>query len=126
VYKWVDDNGRTHFSDKPKDSKSETVEIRKSPTADKGHKERMQKRERLLKAFDDERQESKELKAAKAEEQRKRQDNCSKARDRLQAIKAASYLYEESDDPRNPVVYNDEERSKTTKEAEKSVQHWCN
>ncbi len=32
VYKWVDENGKTHFSDKPFDEKSEQVKMKREPT----------------------------------------------------------------------------------------------
>jgi uncharacterized protein DUF4124 len=126
VYKWVDENGKTHYSDKPHDKQSETVQIRKTPKLDPELETRLKKQKRLLEVMDEERQESRENKAAKAEEKRKRESNCIKARKNLQDINNASFLYEESDDPNNPKVYSVEDRVKATKDAEKAVQHWCN
>jgi hypothetical protein len=125
VYKWVDENGKTHFSHKPHDEKSETIQIRKNPALDPEHDARIKKQKRLLKVLDEERQESKQNKTAKAEEKRKRESNCKKAREKLQGIKNASFLYDETDDPENPAVYSNEKRRKATTEAEKSVHKWC-
>ena len=114
VYKWVDENGKTHYSDKPHDKQSETIQIRKTPKLDPGLETRLKKQKRLLEVMDEERQESRENKAAIAEEKRKRESNCIKARKNLQEIKNASFLFEESED-----------RVKATKDAEKAVQNWC-
>jgi len=32
VYKWIDENGKTHYSDKPFDDKSQVVEMKREPT----------------------------------------------------------------------------------------------
>lgn len=125
VYKWVDEHGKTHYSDKPHDEKSESVQIRKSPTLDPGNEARVKKQKRLLKVMGEERLEEKQIKAAKAEQKRKREGECIKARKYLQDINNASFLYKNSDDPKNPVVYSAEERMKATKEADKAVEHWC-
>ena len=125
VYKWVDENGKTHYSDKPYDEKSETIQIRKKPALDPEHAARTKKQKRLLKVMDEERQQSKQNKIAKAEEKHKRKSNCKKARKKLQGIKNASFLYDETDDPDNPLVYSDEKRRKATADAEKSVKKWC-
>jgi len=125
VYKWVDEKGKTHYSDKPVNENAETVEIKKTPALDAGHKSRVEKQRRLLKVLDEERQETKQQKAEAKAEKLKRKTNCAKARKELQEIKSASFLYKESSDPRNPLVYSDAERSKFTEDAENAVQHWC-
>lgn len=125
VYKWVDENGKTHYSDKPHDENSKSIQIRKKTALAPEHDVRMQKQKRLLKVLDEERQESKKNKIAKAEEKRKRESNCNKAREKLKGIKTASFLFDKTDDPKNPVVYSNEERRKATKDAEESVQKWC-
>jgi hypothetical protein len=33
VYKWVDENGKTHYSDKPIDDKSKEIKVKKGPSA---------------------------------------------------------------------------------------------
>jgi|GEM_PF-3611595 len=37
VYRWVDKNGKTHFSDKPLDKNAETVTIKQQPKLDAGN-----------------------------------------------------------------------------------------
>jgi Domain of unknown function (DUF4124) len=125
VYKWVDEKGKTHYSDKPHDEKAETVQIKKTPELDPTHKSRAEKQRRLLKVLDEERQETKQRKAAATAEKHKREANCAKAKKELQNMKNASFLYKESNDPKNPLIYSDKERAHFTEEAKKAVQHWC-
>ena len=126
VYKWVDENGKNHYSDTPHDEKAETVQIKNTPELDQGHDVRKQKQQRLLRVLDEERQQTKQQKAEVAAEKLKRKANCNKARKDLQNIKNASFLYKRSDDPRNPTIYSDEERAKIAEDVKKAVEHWCN
>lgn len=125
IYKWVDENGKTHYSDTAHDEKAETVQIKNTPELDPGHDVRKQKQQRLLKVLDEERQQAKQQKAEVAAAELERKANCSKARKDLQNIQNASFLYKKSDDPLNPTVYSDEERAKIAEDAKKAVAHWC-
>lgn len=125
VYKWVDENGKTHYSDKPLDEKAETIQIKETPQLDANHDSRVEKQQRLLKVLDEERQEAKQIKAEERTERLKREANCARARKDLENIKNASFLYKKSDDPRNPTVYSDEERAKIFEEVKIAVQLWC-
>ncbi len=125
VYKWVDENGKTHYSDKPLDEKSETVHIKNTPAPDPAHNERIEKRDRLLKVLDEERLDTKQQRARQAEEKRMREKNCADARIRVQQMKSAIYLYEDTNDPNNPKIYSEEDRIRATQEAEGKVKLWC-
>ncbi len=125
VYKWIDEKGETHYSDKPVDHKAETVRIKNAPKPDPAQHSRAEKHQRLLKVLAEERQEMKQRKGEAAAEKRQREINCARARKDLQNIKNARFLYKKSADPNNPVIYSDEERAKITDTADKAVQHWC-
>jgi len=126
VYKWVDESGRTHYSDKPRSEKAESVQIERAPGPDPLHNTHMDKQRRLLRVFDEERQQKKQRQAEEKTAKLKREASCSQARKTLQAIKNASFLYKKSTDPKNPVVYSDKERDKITEDAKNAVQQWCN
>lgn len=126
VYKWVDENGKTHYSDKPIDEKAETIQIKNAPELDPLHHSRVEKQRRLLKMLDEERQEMKQNRADAAVLKRKRELNCARARKDLQDINNAGFLYKKSDDPKNPLIYSNEERARITDAAKTAVHHWCN
>lgn len=125
IYKWVDENGKTHYGDKPQTTDAEKIEIKDAPNADAGVKTRSLKQKRLLKVYDEERAEKKQNKAKLAAEKRKREENCRKAKKNLAAIRNASFIYTKSEDPKNPNVYSKEERQKITDGAVKKVDKWC-
>ncbi|MFT5132002.1 MAG: hypothetical protein ACI9SC_000465 [Gammaproteobacteria bacterium] len=125
VYKWVDENGKTHYGDKPHSEKAESIRIKKKPTLDPDHDARVEKQRRLLNALDEDRLEAKKTKENAAAEMSKRKTNCAKAQKDLENITNAGFLFKKSDDPQNPTIYGDEERDKITADASKAVQYWC-
>ncbi len=125
VYKWVDENGKTHYSDKPQGENAKAIRLEKTPALDSDHDSRVEKQRRLLEVMAEERQETKQLAAQRAAEKLKREANCAKARKNLQDIMKASFLYKKSNDPLNPIVYSNEERNDITMQAKKAVQDWC-
>ena len=125
VYKWVDDSGRTHYSDKPHNEKAKSIQINKSPDPDPLHNTHVEKQRRLLKVFNEERQEAKQRQAAEKTARLKREASCSRARKSLQAIKNARFLYKKSTDPRNPIVFSYKQRNKIIEVAKKAVQQRC-
>jgi len=50
---------------------------------------------------------------------------CADARKELKKIKEARYLYEDSDDPNNPIIMTDKERKATEIEFENYIKKNC-
>ena len=125
IYKWVDENGNTHFGDKPPNQAAEEIEISTKATVDDDMEERRQKQQRLLEVFDEERQEKKAKKAEQKQEEIKRKAKCSEARKYLQEVKDAGFLYNDTGDPNNPEILSNAEREKTTAKAQARVERWC-
>lgn len=125
VYKWVDEGGKTHYSDKPLGKDAQTVELKSAPEPDPNQDSRQKKQRRLLQVMEDERQLAKQNKAREKAEAQKRKENCVKAQKNLQDIRNASFIYKKSEDPRNPTVFSEEERQQMTLNAGKAVQKWC-
>ncbi|MCH8263245.1 MAG: hypothetical protein IIA77_09440 [Proteobacteria bacterium] len=73
-------------------------------------------------------QERDEKNALKKEEKKKKDEQnkmCADARKELKKIKEARYLYEDSDDPNNPIIMTDEERKATEIEFENYIKKNC-
>lgn len=125
IYKWVDEKGKTHYSDRAVGEDAENVKLPKAPQPDPDSRSRLQKQQRLLKVMEAQRQEAEKKKARQKEERKKRRENCAKAQKDLQDLRNASFIYRKTDDPLNPSVYTEEERSRITRDAEASVEKWC-
>ena len=82
------------------------------------------KRERLLRAFEEERRQAEEKAEKQAAEKAEREMKCRHARDRLRVVRQAGRIYNVDDDG-NRVVQTDEARAETTRQAEDYVAYWC-
>ena len=94
IYKWVDENGKVHYSNKPPpEEDTQEMEIESDPgagTSTLTDEERREKQQRLLDAFEKERGE-KEAAQAKAEQEKKeRKIWCARAKDDLRELKEAA------------------------------------
>ena len=125
VYRWVDETGRVHYSDRPQSESAEQIATPKSPPPTKAlEQNRAIKRQRLLDAFAKEREEQAAAKAKQEDEQKERKVRCARAKDRLQRYQDAQYIYD-LDENGNEVVFSFEERARFETEARENVRKWC-
>ena len=123
VYKWVDDDGRIHYSDRP-GAQARQLNIDIEPAVGDAGIDRKEKRQRYLDAVAKERadkeQKAQEEKQRKAEQQRR----CLFAKDRLYRLRRAGYLYD-LDQSGERVVLTDSERETAIQDFEKNIQRYC-
>jgi hypothetical protein len=103
VYRWVDSQGRVHFSDKaPPDQKVDTValpEVEATPSADVlPEADALERQRRLVQVLEEERLERERLKAEAKAEAEKKAAYCERFKNRLERMESASLLYSENDD----------------------------
>ena len=101
VYRWVDDQGRVHFGDRPESEAASEVKIRiepqsSPPAADEA--ERSRHRRRLLEIYQEDREARKEAARKQKEERTKRAAECARARDKLAQLSSAGSLYNKGPD----------------------------
>ena len=125
IYKWVDEKGAVHFEDRPRAQATKKIVIKDSGNHDKAYQDELNKQNKLLDVYTDERQELNQRKEKIREEKQTRNSNCNLARKNLAEIKTASYLYEATADAFNPRILTEAERLAETAIAEAAVQHWC-
>jgi len=128
VYKWVDQQGRTHYGEKPPaKTTSEQMHLNpsSSPSVDnispQEHKNRQRK---LLRAYEEERlqREDNRLKAKQDSERRKRQ--CSTARNRLRIVGSGRRIYD-LDKQGNRVYLDSKALDKARAAAARDVRRLC-
>lgn len=125
VYKWIDEDGKVVYGDKPKSDNAAEIKIKKKPKPDKNTQERVQKQQKLLKVMQEEREEKIALKKEEQEKKKQQQKKCAEVQEKLTEIKNASFLYEETDDPDNPKIISDEKRKSTEQEHENFLKENC-
>ncbi len=130
IYKWVDDNGQVHYSEKAPDKKRAAKQIhlpRYTPpqAATVTPAQRKQKRNNLLRAFDEERKLRKDAQAKKNQQDARRQHNCILARDKLKNYQRASVLYS-LDKQGKRIYFSDIQRSRAEANLRSRISKWCN
>lgn len=127
IYKWTDADGRVHYSDRPAATVSQSLEIRQlsapAPAAAASPGPRIS-REKLLRAYEEERAIEKKEAAERMAQKQLRAKNCLAARTNLEAYRNARYLYEEDENGERRVL-SFSERDAATEEMQKSVDFWC-
>jgi hypothetical protein len=127
VYKWVDEQGRVHFSDRPDAGESTGIKIKEQPAAQPsdGQSDRQQKMQRMLDVYAEERAEKKEARQKQQAEREKRKQYCAHARDRYKSHIRASGIYDLGSDGKRRYL-SEEERARHIKRMKSEIDRWCN
>jgi hypothetical protein len=128
VYKWVDENGQTRFSDKPPiQNKFETLNMPSSAppntTPALSESERLEKQKKLLQVFDEEREAKAKSRQQFAIQKQEITQKCTNARNRLEYI-STGVLYRK-DKQGERIYYTEEERNAKQKELQLFIQKNC-
>ncbi len=127
VYRWVDENGKTHYGDRPP-AEQQADEIKQkqtsSPNSPPSQNNSAETRQRLLDRYEQEREEKKEAARKKREEAEKRKRNCELARKRLKYYESYPLLYEKLPDGERRYL-SAEEKDADMRKLREAVEHWC-
>lgn len=126
IFKWVDEEGNTHFGDAPPTNSGIAQEVRvpKTPTADPSVSTRLERTERMLDSFEHERTEKREQREALAAESKKRLAACEKAEQAMYKYEHSAFLYTK-DEAGNRTILGDEEYAEAMASAQADVEKWC-
>ncbi len=116
VYKWVDENGRTHYGEKPPAADAEEMKIKSSASpadsSGKSPEEINAERERLLKVYEEERQQKEEEKLEQENRQAELREKCMELENKLQDMKEGGAQYYRVDESGKRQYVSDEELQK--------------
>ena len=126
IYKWVDENGKVHYSDKPH---AEATELHIAPGSGESaptlsDEQRRDKQRRVLEAFEKQRKEKQAAKAKAEQDKAKHAAHCANLREELQKVEQATYLYDVDDDG-NTIVYSKQQRIDATAAMRKQLADEC-
>ncbi len=125
VYKWVDEQGKVHYGDRPGNNNASKIAVPSSPSpSDKTLSERNAKRDKLLQTMEEERKlkEEEGLKTKQKEAERARR--CIEAKDTVRRYERARYIYTPTEGDKE-IILSEDERKKAMDEARKAVVEWC-
>ncbi|MGD8913531.1 MAG: DUF4124 domain-containing protein [Candidatus Thiodiazotropha sp.] len=126
VYKWVDEEGRVHFSDRAEGATSTEIQIREQQQlqSSDGQYDRQLKMQRMLDVYAEERAEKKEAQQKQQAEAKKRKQYCARAKDRYKTHIRASGIYDLGDDGERRYM-SEEERARHIKQLKSEIARWC-
>jgi hypothetical protein len=126
VYKWVDDEGRVHYSDRSVTGASTAIKIREgeTPQSSSADDDRQLKMRRMLDVYAEERAEKKEAKQKQQAERQKRKQNCARAKDRYNSHLRARGIYNLGNDGKRQYL-SDEERTSHINSLKAEIARWC-
>lgn len=124
IYKCTDAQGKTRYADKPCSGNAVIITPEKAPSVSADSEQRMEKTQRLLRAYDAEHAEERAQEEASKAEKIQRQQKCAKAQDYQRGITQASrvYAYDEKGQRHD---LNTEERTMEESRAQQEVARWC-
>lgn len=125
VYRWVDDDGRVHFTDRPPAGQGEEVEIAPAPAgAPEPRPEAVPDRDRLLQMYENRRAERKAAKAEEAREQAQRRRDCDGLARALRRYQAGGPLYDPQPDGSRR-YYSAAEKDREMAQMRQTLQRHC-
>jgi Domain of unknown function (DUF4124) len=127
VYRWVDENGRVHFGDRPSagaDTSDEVMIRKQAPSSAPNNVDRRQLRERLLEQYQRERDEKKQQAEKQRQQKQKQKQRCAYARTRLSEYLEHGALYDRLPNQKRRYL-TDQERDAEIAKARKEVKKWC-
>lgn len=112
IYKWVDANGKVHYSDKaPAQQQAQEVDIDIGPVPTDPELEQYRQRNRaLLKVWNHERDQRQSQRAERRQELAQQRQRCAKIRREYDESRRAGYLYVPQKDGERQ-IYTDEQRA---------------
>ncbi len=126
IYRWLDEHGKVHYGDRPgiSSARKVLVDSRDKIPANPAGGERKQKQQRLLKAYEIERQRKQEKRQKVRKEKHKLANDCATARKKLREIRDARYLYQKGKDGKR-AIYTAAQRQAATRELRDAIARHC-
>lgn len=125
IHRWVDENGQVHFEDRSKDQAERGFRgYTEPPASGVSPEQRRQKTQKLLNAYEVERQQAREQKAKQKKAEEERQRRCHVARDNLRRYQAYSRFYR-LDREGNRVYMSEQEHAAAIQRSTEQVSRYC-
>ena len=126
MYKWVDKDGQTHYTQYPPPDEDIQVEtIQPPPDVDTaGARKELEQKQEKIESIEEERSKSAEEAAEKAKLSALNKANCDLARDKLNQLNNIPRVYG-TDAEGNRVRLGEDERQARIAEARKDIKEWC-
>jgi hypothetical protein len=109
IYKWVDEEGRTHYGEKPPVEDASKVNIRDVPKIDDSLKQQSIDQQKLLEIYEEERKQKKEEKLKAEKEMAERKKQCQYLASELSDLKQGGVAFYDLDEKGERKYYSEAE-----------------
>ena len=131
VYKWTDEQGRVHFSDKPPSEDTPGYQSRTpasagnvSPQETPTDAKRRARQRKLSDSLEADRRETEQAESKRKEQQAKREHNCKLAQKDLNVAQRTNRIFD-YDQQGNKVYYDEAQKQKFIEARRAAVRKWC-
>ena len=131
VYKWTDEQGRVHYSDRPLTEDASAYHLRsptsaenESPRSTLTDAERRARQKKLSDSLEADRREMEQAESKRKEQQAKREHNCKLAQKDLNIVLRTNRIFD-YDQQGNKVYYDEVQRQQFIAERRAAVSKWC-
>ena len=125
VYKWVDEEGRTHYGASPGNTQATTVTITGAPEVDTTVQERRHEQEKMLEVYAEERHLKKEQQLKSEAQQKQRDRFCAELKNDLQDYRQGRGIYYELDENGERNYLSDEEMAQRISQLQGRYEQEC-
>jgi len=125
VYKWVDEEGRTHYGEKPQGNGASKMNIDANPEIDENVESQNIERDKLLKIYEEERQVKEEKKQQAEKERKELGEKCTALENQLQDYRQTGIRFYDLDNKGERVYISEEELAARIDQMQKQYDKYC-
>lgn len=133
IYRWVDENGNVHFGDRAGSATATEMKLKDTGSGGQGSAPdefegeeltREEKRQRILDAMNEDREERNKLKKEESERKKAKKKRCARLRDKLRNLSGATGVYDLDEDGKR-VFLSNKDRSRSEQSLRKMIASHC-
>lgn len=125
VYKWVDEQGRTHYGEKPPVEDASRIEIREAPKVDDPLNQQSVDQQKLLQIYEEERNLKKEEKLKADQKKAERAKQCQILAGDLSDLQQGGMVFYDLDEKGERKYFSDAELSDHIKKLQADYDKYC-
>ena len=126
VYKWIDEDGHTHYGEKPGGNTASVVPINTDSGADENTEIHNKEREKLLKIYEEEREIKEEQKQQAEKEEKDRKEKCAELENDLKDMKQAGLVFYDLDENGERKYISEKELAARINQMQEQYEKYCN
>ncbi len=125
IYKWVDEDGRVHYGEKPPVEDASKIEIKESPKVDDSFQQQSIDQQKLLQIYEEERNLKKEEKLKAEKEKAELKQQCQSLANNLNDLKQGGLSFYDLDEKGERKYLSAEELAAHIKKLQDDYDKYC-